>query len=63
MRLDSLTEAKLRNYAILAHEVLKSPDLTHLVLSALDRRTQGGFADEFVLRLTGVDPRQRPGGR
>ena len=58
MRLDAVPEAKLRAYAILAHDVLKSPDLTHFVLTALDRRTQGSLADEFVFRLTGVHPRR-----
>lgn len=58
MRLEGLSEAKLRNYAILAHDLLKSFDLVHFVLTALDRRTGGDLADEYVLRLTGSDPRK-----
>ena len=36
MRLDEISEAKLRHYANLAHDVVRSYDLAHLVLSALD---------------------------
>jgi FkbM family methyltransferase len=51
MRLDDLSETKLRNYAILAHDVLRSYDLTHLVLSALDSRTGGNRAEQYLGRL------------
>lgn len=57
MRLESLSEIKLRNYAIIAHDVLKSFDLAHLILVEIDRRTTGHLAYEYVLRLTGTDPR------
>jgi FkbM family methyltransferase len=60
MHLDSLSETKLRNYAILAHDLLNSPDLAHFVLAALDRCAKGNLADDYVLRLTGTDPRKYP---
>lgn len=51
MRLDSLDEIKLRKYAILAHDVLQSWDLAHLVLMALDRRTGAALAEKYLKRL------------
>jgi len=56
MRLGDLSETKLRNYAILAHDVLRSYDLAHLVLSALDSRTGGGRAADYLQRLAGNNP-------
>ena len=56
MRLESLPERKLRNYAILAHDLLSSYDLAHLVLAALDRSAKSNLAAAYVKRLTGVDP-------
>jgi FkbM family methyltransferase len=56
MHLDGLTESKLRNYAILAHDVLRSYDLAHLVLSALDKRTGGSRAADYLRRLVENDP-------
>lgn len=56
MCLDDLSEAKLRNYAIIAHDVLRSYDLAHLVLSTLDKRTRGDRAAHYLRRL--VDKRQ-----
>jgi hypothetical protein len=58
-RLDDLSEAKLRNYAILAHDVLRSYDLAHLVLSALDSRTGGNRAAHYLGRLTEKKPNRR----
>jgi FkbM family methyltransferase len=51
MRLDNLSTAKLRNYAVLAHDVLRSYDLAHLVLSTLDHKTGGDRAAQYVGRL------------
>jgi FkbM family methyltransferase len=51
MRLQELSETKLRNYAILAHDVVRSYDLAHLVLSALDNKTGRGFAADYLKRL------------
>ena len=56
MHLEDLSETKLRNYAILAHDILRSYDLAHLVLSALDSRTGGGRAADYLQRLVGNNP-------
>jgi FkbM family methyltransferase len=56
MHLDDLSEAKLRNYAILAHDVLQSFDLAHLVLLALDNRTRGDRAAHYLRRLVENKP-------
>jgi FkbM family methyltransferase len=56
MHLESLSEVKLRNYAILAHDVLGSYDLAHLVLAALDRSAKSSLAAAYVRKLTGIDP-------
>ena len=56
MRLEDLSETKLRNCAILVHDVLRSYDLAHLVLSALDSRTGGGRAADYLQRLVGNNP-------
>jgi protein O-GlcNAc transferase len=53
MQLDGLAGNKLRNYAILAHDILRSYDLAHLVLSALDNRTGGHRASDYLQRLVG----------
>ena len=51
MRLGELDETKLRKYAILAHDLLQSYDLAHLVLVALDSRTGSGLAPAYLKRL------------
>lgn len=51
MQLDHLPADKLRNYAILAHDVLRSFDLAHLVLTALDRQLGTRTADAYLQRL------------
>jgi FkbM family methyltransferase len=57
MHLEILDEIKLRKYAVLAHDVLRSWDLAHLVLVALDQRTGGSFAPAYLDRLTkGIEP-------
>ena len=52
MELAALTPDKLRNYAILAHDILKSYDLAHLVLSALDQREGSALTAAYLQRLT-----------
>ena len=52
MRLDALDELKLKKYAVLAHDLLKSFDLAHLVLAALDGKTGGNIAAAYLARLT-----------
>src|SRR5580658_1266628 len=53
MHLGNLSETKLRNYAILAHDILRSYDLAHLVLSALDSRSGEHRAADYLQRLVG----------
>jgi protein O-GlcNAc transferase len=55
MHLENLSEAKLRNYAILAHDVLRSYDLAHVALSALDVKAGGRRAADYLQRLTKGD--------
>lgn len=52
MALDALSTEKLRSYAILAHDILRSYDLAHLVLSALDQREGSGRSAAYLQRLT-----------
>jgi FkbM family methyltransferase len=61
MHLESLSEVKLRHYAILAHDLLRSYDLAHFVLAALDRSAKSNFAASYVRRLTGVSPTKSHG--
>jgi FkbM family methyltransferase len=51
MRLEALDEIKLRKYAVLAHDLLRSYDLAHLVLAALDHKTGGNLAPTYLDRL------------
>jgi FkbM family methyltransferase len=51
MRLGELDETKLRKYAILAHDLLQSYDLAHLVLATLDHKAGSGFAPAYLSRL------------
>jgi FkbM family methyltransferase len=57
MRLGDLSAAKLRNYAILAHDVIRSYDLAHFVLSALDEGVGRDYAVRYLRRLAGNTPR------
>ncbi len=54
MRLEQLEPIKLLKYAVLAHDVLASFDLAHLVLQALDHKSGGSFAAQYLARLTGA---------
>ena len=55
MRLPALDELKLMKYAVLAHDVLQSCDLAHVVLTALDGKTGGDFAPRYLERLVQGD--------
>ena len=55
MRLPALEELKLMKYAVLAHDVLQSCDLAHVVLAALDGKTGGDFAPRYLERLVQGD--------
>jgi hypothetical protein len=56
MNLDRLRNDQLRRYAVLAHDVLKSYDLAHLVLQEWDRRTGEMTADLYRLMLAELGP-------
>lgn len=56
MRLDELPEIKLRKYAVLAHDVLSSFDLAHLVLTALDGKIGSSFSKAYLDRLNESTP-------
>lgn len=53
MCLDGLDASKLRNYALIAHDILQSYDLAHFILVALDRKTGNSTASKYLSRLTG----------
>ena len=56
MHLEDLSDVKLQKYAVLAHDILKSYDLAHLVLAALDRKNGGCIATNYLKKLiSGVD--------
>ena len=52
MNLDSLDVNKLEKYAVLAHDLLRSFDLAHIVLLKLDQKTGGTLASRYLARLT-----------
>ncbi len=51
MHLEDLPEIKLQKYAVLAHDLLHSFDLAHLVLTALDRKAGGNIAAAYLKKL------------
>jgi FkbM family methyltransferase len=53
MNLDSLSVSKLQKYAILLHDIIRSCDLAHFVLVALDRKTGGELAKKYLRQLSG----------
>lgn len=52
MQLDALPLHKLKNYALLAHDLLQSFDLAHLILAALDRRAGSQLATTYLQQLS-----------
>jgi FkbM family methyltransferase len=54
MRLEQLSEAKLKKLALLVHDLYQSVDLCHLVLEELDRRGAEQWAPRYLQRLTGA---------
>ena len=48
LRFDELPLAKLNKLAVLMHEVVRSFDLCHLVLQAIDARSGGDFAIRYL---------------
>ncbi len=53
MALDTLTDVQLVKYAVIAHDLLGSYDLAHVVVTELDRRTNSGMATSYMKRLAG----------
>lgn len=51
MCLENLSEIKLKKYAILAHDLLRSFDLAHLILLTLDQKTDKNTAPKYLDRL------------
>lgn len=56
LKFDELADDKLRKLAILLHEVVRSPDLCHLVLQALDARGGGAIAPHYLSALLTQQP-------
>lgn len=54
MALDRLDAVKLLKYAVLAHDLLGSYDLAHLVLSEFDRQQDARLASSYLKRLAGA---------
>jgi len=54
MRLDELPATKLRNFAIIAHDVLQSYDLAHLILAAFDKKKGSSLSSQYVDRMTSL---------
>ena len=57
MRLDLLSEPKLKKLALLLHDLYESLDLCHLVLEELDKKAGQKWAPRYLQRLTGAPPR------
>lgn len=51
MRLELLTPLQLKKYALLAHDVIESPDLAHLALLEFDKQERQGLAQRYLDRL------------
>ena len=49
--LSQISREKLRSYAILAHDLIGSWDLAHLVLQEIDRRERRGLASSYRKRF------------
>ncbi|MHB1140928.1 MAG: FkbM family methyltransferase [Sulfuricaulis sp.] len=56
MHLEGLPEIKLQKYAVLAHDLLHSFDLAHLVLTALDRKAGSNIAAAYLQKLINNKP-------
>jgi len=54
MILEEISALKLTRYAVLAHDILGAYDLAHLILTALDKKTNTHYAELYLSRLTKV---------
>lgn len=53
MRLETLSSAELKKYAVLLHDIFKSADLCYLVLSRIDSNEGTDLASRYLLMCTG----------
>jgi FkbM family methyltransferase len=51
MHLQAIDDVKLRKYAVLAHDILGSIDLAHLLLQTLDQKNGTDLSPRYVARL------------
>ena len=47
MKLDAIPDDKMLKYAVIANDILQSPDLAHFVLKALDKRRGSDWAPRY----------------
>ena len=52
MILEEISALKLTRYAVLAHDILGAYDLAHLILTALDKKTNTHYAELYLSRFT-----------
>jgi FkbM family methyltransferase len=52
MNLESLSVTKLQKYAVLLHDIVRSYDLAHFVLTALDQKTGSSLAEKYLNQLS-----------
>jgi Methyltransferase FkbM domain len=52
MNLSDLDVTKLQKYAVIAHDLLRSYDLAHFILQALDQKTGSAFAPKYLNQLS-----------
>jgi FkbM family methyltransferase len=53
LHLEDIDAVKLKKYAVLAHDLVKSFDLAHVILSALDRKTGSSTAAAYIAKFIG----------
>lgn len=53
MRLADLTTGQMKKYAVLLHDLFRSADLCHLVLSQIDNREGTALATRYLQKCTG----------
>jgi FkbM family methyltransferase len=52
INLESLSAGKLQKYAIILHDIVRSYDLAHFVLTALDKKTGTDLAKKYLSQLS-----------
>ncbi|MDZ4852006.1 MAG: FkbM family methyltransferase [Pirellulaceae bacterium] len=56
MRLDELSIPKLKNFAVIIHDIFRSYDLAHLILQTMDRKANTRLANAYMARLMNPVP-------